>query len=82
MHTFLSHQEAPVKKSPQNRLGERLREARLDAMMTLGQVEMETGIRTNQLCRLERHGKKIAFETVARLARVYRVSLDELAEVN
>ena len=58
-----------------------LREARLDACLTLGQVEVETGIRANQLCRLERHGdsKMITFETVARLAKVYRVSLDEIA---
>lgn len=73
-----------MKETAQKRLGARLREARLDAMMTLGQVELETGIKKNQLCRLERHGKtkKITFDLVARLAKVYRVSLDQIAEYN
>ena len=71
-----------MKENGQKRLGARLREARLDAMMTLGQVEMEAGIKKNQLCRLERHSDKITFQTVVRLARVYRVSLDEIAESN
>lgn len=61
-------------------LRHRLREARLDACKSLLQVEMETGISKTQLSQLERRGgKRIAFETVRRHAKVYRVSLDEIA---
>lgn len=68
---------------PPMRLGQILREARLDAMMTLGQVSLETGIRQNQLSRLELHGccKMITFETVRKLARLYKVDLNEIAEM-
>lgn len=59
-----------------------LREARLNACLTLGQVTLETDIVPTQLCRLERHSNPgmITFVTVARLAKAYGVSLDEIAK--
>lgn len=65
------------------RLGQILREARLDALMSLYQVELETGIKKTQLCRLELHGccNMITFETVRKLARLYKVDLNDIAEM-
>lgn len=58
-----------------------LRRARLDACMTATEVYKRTGISQPQLIRLERHqNRNITFATVARLCRVYKVSLDEIAE--
>lgn len=64
------------------RLGQILREARFDALMSLYQVELETGIKKTQLSRLELHGdcKMITFETVRKLARLYQVDLNDIAE--
>lgn len=62
------------------RLGEYLRECRLDACLTQGQVKMETGISIPQLSRLERHSHKITFQMVMQLAKVYQISLDEIAK--
>lgn len=63
------------------KIGNVLREARLDACMSLHDVQKTIGMASNQLSRLELRGnlKYVAFTTVAKLARLYRVSLDELA---
>lgn len=57
-----------------------LREARLDACMSLRDVEKKTGVHISHLSRIERVSKNTAFVTVAKLARLYGVSLDEITK--
>lgn len=60
--------------------GRRLRDLRLSHQLTLAEVADETGISTSTLSRLEAGKRKATLELLLPLARVYRVSLDDLVD--
>src|SRR6478609_8559117 len=59
-------------------LGPRLRELRARAELTLAEVSKDAGIGVSTLSRLESGERRPSVEHLVKLARVYRVTLDEL----
>ncbi|QKE84753.1 XRE family transcriptional regulator [Arthrobacter sp. NEB 688] len=61
-------------------VGRRLREVRTRRGMTLAEVSADTGISVSTLSRLESGARRATLELLVGLARVYRVTLDELVD--
>jgi len=62
------------------RVGQRLRQLRLQRDATLTDVAAETGISMSTLSRLESGGRKPTLEQLLRLAKAHHVALDELVD--
>ena len=60
--------------------GARLRDLRREHRLTLADVEVETGISRSTISRLESGLRRANLELLLPLARVYRVTLDELVD--
>ena len=58
--------------------GERLKQARKMKGLTLIQAEIETGIDSTKLCRIENNKRQPTTEEIGKLAQTYEVSLDWL----
>jgi transcriptional regulator with XRE-family HTH domain len=61
-------------------VGTRLRAVRTRRGMTLADVSADTGISVSTLSRLESGARRATLELLVGLARVYRVTLDELVD--
>lgn len=60
------------------RFGNRVRELRKDRNLTLQEIEKEIGINNSKLSKIERGMINVEFQTIVKLAGVFKVELVEL----
>lgn len=61
-------------------VGRRLRRARISHDLSISQACDRSGVGESTICRIENGRNRLAFPDVVRLARLYELSLDDLAD--